>query len=691
MLRTRARTLPLAAVCLWTCLAAAPAPPTYVNVEAVIGRVEKGWATTPDPNAAGWQALFAAVRQDLANYSAPTATEDDRLRSLNHLYQVSAALDAVAWTPAAELRNELRDWLRPRMVLAWASKRLVETVNGLPPTADANVQGNRQQWVRFVGDDLGKALQSYESATEIRPRRAALGQVYAALNALQTRNQAQPWGPSQGLQVAVDDLFNGANLQVTADPASVSKKLANYVVESGPITRNGQTAYVTAGPFMGFGLMASDDGVMFFNRQALSSVTPINGFQQQVSADQQGKRAAKLYQFNATSTDQSVLTVVAILRPSGIQLFPESTHNVQANIGSAPQPGKGLTRGIASVLGLNQYKITQKVYDGAIGQIRQQTYEGSREEAAEKSAEKAAQTNSQLANVFHGPSTLDVKNFEVDSLHLRSRPEFVLVDGLLKWRGAGEQVGAEMPRPSRFLVANPGVSADVHLGSIMTNLTRGYLQDPSTKSVTNLMVVTHKVPPGTPAKEGVVVSENVDFPTYLKAVTDSRAANDPAVQAIRVKKPGRAPEFSVERNGYLVAIVHDFALEVPAPAAAAKGGLFGPPAQIYRIEAPDAEFVISFQVAPATGDLPVRLTGRIESFDAGPGSKVIAINDDETKGSALTAFTATTVMNVFGQKLKGQPIDAPLGDLKIPGFTLTSVSPIDPTGWMRVVLTPQAQ
>ena len=480
MKRIRAGSLALIVAGLGACLGAAPATPSFVNVEAVIAKVRQEWArpgATPDPNAPGWNALFDSVAKDLAAFSS-AKTEDDRLRSLNHLYQISVALDSVSWAPATSLRNELRAWLRPRMTLAWATKRLVETVNGLPATTDPAVRGNRQQWLKFVGDDLGKALRDYDAAADVRPRRAALGEVYSALNALQARNQAVAWEPSVALQAALNDLYNGPNFQATADAASVSPRLANNVVESGPVTRNGQTAYVTAGQFLGFGLMASDDGIMFYNRQALSSVTPINGFQQQVSSDPQGKRAAKLYQFNATSTDSSVLTIVAVLRPSGIQFFPDSTHGTDATVGAAPLPGKGLGRGIASLLGLNQYKITQKVYEGAIGKIRQETVQGSREEAAERTAERASQVNSQLAGAFVGPDTLAVKNFEVDALRLRSRPEFVLVDGRLKWRGASDQVGAEMPKPAKFLTADPGVSADVHLASVMTNLTRGYLQDP---------------------------------------------------------------------------------------------------------------------------------------------------------------------------------------------------------------------
>jgi hypothetical protein len=337
---------------------------------------------------------------------------------------------------------------------------------------------------------------------------------------------------------------------------------------------------------------------------------------------------------------------------------------------------------------MNATKITQKVYEGAIGQIRQQVVEGSIEEAAERSASRVAQTNANLANVFVGPNKLAVKTFEVDELRLRSRPQFVIVDGRIKWRNASDQVGAETPKPWRFATVASGVSADLHLASVLTNLVRGYFQGEKVKTITNLMVVTRKVAPGTPAKEGVTVSENVDFAKFVAATNEARAANDPKVQALRVKKPGQSPEFSVDRNGALVAIVHDFSLEVPAPEAAAKGGLTGPPARIYRIEAPAAEFAISFQVAPAQNDQPIRLKGKVEGFDAGPGAKVFAINDDEAKAQQLSALTAQIVLAGFRGKIQGQPIDVPLADLNIPGFTLNSVSPVDPSGWMRVILTP---
>ena len=58
---------------------------------------------------------------------------------------------------------------------------------------------------------------------------------------------------------------------------------------------------------------------------------------------------------------------------------------------------------------------------------------------------------------------------------MRSRPDRALLGGTLHWLGR-DQVGADMPQPSWLAVPAPGGSADVHLSSIMTNLSRGYLQ-----------------------------------------------------------------------------------------------------------------------------------------------------------------------------------------------------------------------
>ena len=84
-------------------------------------------------------------------------------------------------------------------------------------------------------------------------------------------------------------------------------------METGPVYRKGYWSQVTAGPKTGFGLLPSDDGIAFYNKQTLVSVTPITDFQNQIAADPQGQRAAKLYQFSTTSYDWSELTITTVL------------------------------------------------------------------------------------------------------------------------------------------------------------------------------------------------------------------------------------------------------------------------------------------------------------------------------------------------------------------------------------------
>ena len=671
-------------------IGAAPAAPSYLGIDRTIEKVRADWTkpgAAPQPNAPGWNAFFDAVRGDLAAYGA-AKTDDDRLKFLGRLYQESAALAGVSWAPAGEVREGLRSWLRPRVKLAWAERHLTDAVKALPPAADDAAKGNRDRWVGFVQNDLGTALQSYEGAGTVKERQEALKQVYAALHALDEGNKARPWGYSLALKAALDDLYNRPNLDATADVASLSPALNTNIVTSGPIDFKGQRSYVTAGPKTGFGLLPSGDGILFYNSQALTNVTPISGYQQQVASDPKGKRAAKLYQFNATSTDHAELTITAILRPSGVAVAPSYRHNVAAAVSSNPIQGKGLGRAVASVVGLNQGKITDKVYEASVGKIVQGVADGAAELGQIKAAEGAAQKNAQLANVLVGNNTARVKDVEITGLSLASRTEGAVIGGTVRWLGAPEQVGADAPQPPALETYQGGVTADIHLSSILTNLARGYIQSPNVQGVENLLIVTKKLPPGAPPAEGIATTRNADYATFLKAAEESAAANDPKVLAVRVKRPGRSPEFAADKDGHLVAIVHDFLLEVPAPASAARGGLAGPAARIYRITAPDAEFDIEFHVEPVTPSGPLRLAGKIVGFDPGPKAQVYALNASETEATPLPAFTNSLVLSVFGNKLKGQPIDVPLGNLNLPGFALTGVSPLDPSGWIRFNLMP---
>ena len=667
---------------------AAPAAPTYVGVERTIESIRQAWAkpgAEVPPNANGWNALFDALLQDLRLYSKADS-DADRLKALERVSQVSEALGAVSWEPAAKLREELRQWVEPRVRLASARQRLNDAVKALPDSTNPNIQANRSRWVDFVQKDLAQAVRNYDAADTVAQRQTALRKIYEALASMKQQNPDLSWEPSSELSASVNDLFNRPNLNVTADVSTVAPVFEANLVESGPVTRKGYTSMVTAGPKTGFGLLPSDDGIVFYNSQAMTSATPIWDFHQQMEQDPKGRRATKLYVFSATTYDWSELSVTVIVRPSGLELIPSATHCIDAAIGSVPACGGEVARAIAAMIGFDKEKINQKVYEGALPKFQERIPTEAAEETQERIGEESEKRNADLqAKYLIGNDTAAINEFLITRLSLRSRPEAINVGGLFQWRDAPDQRGADAPQPPRLATTyDPGVTADIHISSLLTSGASGLWRQFSVQFVKNLVIVTKAVPPGTPPKDAVTVRVNVDYANYLAGVDNARKANDPRVTALRVFRPQQPPEFSTDARGFLVVLIHDFQVDVPAPDPNAGGNLLGMPAKVLRIKVPLAEVAISYQVDTTSPTL--RLKGKIEEFNPGTNPTVLAINDDETKATPLTRFTSAFVMTALGTRIRNQNIDVALDQLKIPGFAIRSVSPLDPSGWMRVNL-----
>jgi hypothetical protein len=658
-----------------------------VSVRKTIESIRQAWSRpgAQDPNAPGWESFFTTLLDDLREYSQAQGPST-RLAPLYRIYQMSSALGTVDWPPAAQVREELRQWLRPRVRLAWAEQRLEQAVRNLPPTSDSQALANRERWVQFVDNDLGQALAQYGQAATVSQRQQALDRVHQALKALQTRNADRPWQPSYDLQAAVSDLFNQPNLDITADVSVVSPLFDQNLVTSGPVYRKGYWSQVAAGPKTGFGLLSSDDGISFYNSQLLTSTTPIYDFQNKLEQDPQGRRAAKLYCFSLTSIDAAQLTVYAALRSNGLALAPAYNHNIDAQICSAPAPGGGLKRAIAGLIGMNQNKITQKVYEGALQDMQQRIPQEAQEEAEERIAVEASKRNADLSKYLIGNNMAAIQNFLITGLSLRSRPEAVYVGGLLQARSGDKQRGADAPQPARLAVPDAGLTADVHLSSVLTSGVAALLQRPDVQLVENVMILTKDVPPGTPPKEAVTIRVNVDFPTYARVAEETRRANNPKVAALRIKRPTYPPEFAADARGFLVGIIHDLEIDVPAPDPKSQAGsVIGVPAQTLRIRIPQLEAAFSYQVeTPAP--LSHRVKAKLEDFTPAPTSEVLAMNGDESKSTRLSRFSGALVLSALAVRARSQPIEASLDNLKLRGFAIQSISPLDPTGWVRVNL-----
>lgn len=668
--------------------AAAPAPTSYVGVEKAISAIRQeltGKSGSENPSAPGWNALCDSLIADLKEYSKGS-NPAERLVPLNRIYQVSTALASVPWDPAAKLREELRQWLRPRVRLAWAEKRLDEKIQSLPPTEDKSLKANRQRWVEFVEEDLGKALGQYNNAATVSQRQEGLKRVHQAIAALRTKNTEHPWQYASDLQDAMNELFNRPNVDITADLSIVSPFFDQNLVTTGPVFRKGYWSYVTAGPKTGFGLLPSDNGISFYNSQLLTSVTPVTDFNQQVGSNPQGQRATKLYSFSATTYDWSQMTVYTLLTTAGMFLTPASTHNIDAAIGSCPAPGGGFGRLVAGLIGMNQNRINQKVYEGAIGQFQQRIPQEAQEEAEERIGEKRAELNAQLRRYLIGDDMAKVAGFLVTRLSLRSRPEAVYVGGLFQSQAGDRQRGADAPRPAALAVPDAGLTADVHLSSILNSAADGLFHNAVVQTTDNLLVVTKDAPPGAPPKDAATIRRNVDFAAYSLAVDDVKKAGNPKVTALWFKRPPHPPEFAVDAQGRLVATLNDLELFVPAPDPKVQAGaVIGVPARILQIKIPHLEVSLSYTVDSSDPGSP-RVKASIAEFAPSPASTVMAIENDPAKAKPLTRFSGAIVISALAARLRGLPISADLDKLKLRGYAVRSVSQLDPSGWVRVTL-----
>ena len=199
--------------------------------------------------------------------------------------------------------------------------------------------------------------------------------------------------------------------------------------------------------------MSSDDGIAFYNRQQLTSVTPVWDFQNRIESDPQGRRAAKLYQFSATTYDWAELTITTVLRGSGLQIWPSYTHTIDAAISSVPTEGHGLGRAIAGMIGMDEDAINQRVYEGAIGEFRQQIPQEALEEATERIAVEAAQRNADLRSKgLVGDNTLAVRDIPGQG------PVSAVATGVCAGRRTPGHEGC--PRPAWCRCAGPCVASE---------------------------------------------------------------------------------------------------------------------------------------------------------------------------------------------------------------------------------------
>jgi hypothetical protein len=663
--------------------ASAPTAPSFSAVEKIMARVETDWAElTPaqNPHAQSWFDLFNAIRADLKLYTT-TDSADQRVAALTRLHKNAAALQPSTWPPAVELREELRHWLRPRVALSWAEYRILEKDSG----ADA---AEREKWASFIEESLRPAVQQLEAASNVRARRDAVERVQESLSAIDSLGSPSTHDSSRTLQAALADLYAGPNLELSIDSSAISSLIGpDGIVEPGPVFFRNQWSYVTPGALRGIAFIPTPDGVQVSISQDFTSVTPIRGFQDQMEQDPRAKRATRMYSFSATTRNDAILTMTALFRmATGLHLAPGYQHGVSAAINSTPVRGQGLTRAFASFLGYSQKRITDEVYENAIGRMRDEVVSGSIELSSIRTSQNAARLNDQIRPYILDEKTIARDRFGVTDLRLQTLSSHAQATGNVMSAGGKYKVPARSPQPRISSSTEPGIAADFHLPAVLESMAGGIWESPEIQDIQNVVITREGVD-----AQGVNIERterNVDFKTFLERVKEVKASGK-IPRTVRLVRPEAPVAFAVDSAGRLVILFENLTIEIPAPAQAATASILtGPAAQVYRIEASQPELVVEIVVEPTAPGVAPRVLGKIVTLDPGPGLKVLAIDQDDSNTAPLNVVQARVVTTAFSTQLAGQTLPLPSEAFNRPGLFLRSVSPLDPSGWMRANLIP---
>ena len=135
-----------------------------------------------------------------------------------------------------------------------------------------------------------------------------------------------------------------------------------------------------------------------------------------------------------------------------------------------------------------------------------------------------------------------------------------------------------------------------------------------------------------------------------------------------------------------MAILHDVEIEVPAPDKSSQAGsVIGVPAKILRLKIPQLEVAFSHTTESTTPGSHT-LRAKVEDFTPSSNSQVLAINEDASKPTADPVQRGAG-HHALGARLRSLPITASLDNLNVRGFAIQSISPLDPSGWMRLSLS----
>lgn len=617
---------------------------------------------------------------------------DARVAAYESLEQQAAWFESQsAESASVETGKALARWVEPRLKAIRYAVSARDTVNRV----DSGLTPEYKEVYNTLVLPLVDSLEQYEAADKVGLRFDAREKVRALVSKLSDKLTELNWPDAGKIIEAIESRWESPNLLITVSAEGLKPLLDRSIVNNEAIQYKGRVSYVTPGDRQGYGLIPSDDSLAFYVRQAMTSVTPVTDFEQQVQSNQGGRILTRAYALGNTIQNDSILTMSFAVRPTGVAMTPSYENNVQPQLSIAPRQGGGLTRMVMGIAGMSQQRVVNEIYNRSIGQIQSETAVNSKELGQLRANEAASELNDSLKSFARSEDSLAFDKIVAERIKTRTEPTHIHAETRVLYDVKGiRSIGPLDVPPPLDPVDDRYITAALHVPNVMENLAANFFEEISKRGKATIAFLPDNDGDGALEVEiqsgqellHMAVGESLRI---TKEPKGAKLASGAPFGAITISEQKLVPHFSMDDKGHLVMLFKAFKMDIAAPALTmfSDGRLGG----AIRIDSPGAELDMEIINLPASGGQPERLALKVHSFQLDPRSKIYAYTEAGKEPTELSAFRKATVLAAASGFLASRPLDLPLDALRFGDkVKVVKVAPIGKLGWYQFVVDADA-
>lgn len=660
---------------------AANAAPTYRNVIDQLDKISPN--ASPEIKDAATK-----LKTDLANQIQATDLNErlDRLKKLQE--------DSVKWAswtaadPAADqVSKAVNRWVDPRLkAIEYAISARDSIKAGTNGTTDEHKKAYDEIVVPLID-----VLHQYEVADKTGLRFDAREKIRSLVSRLEERLKQLSWPDAQEIINTIESRWESPNLMFTVSAEGLRPLLDRGFVNPESILYKGRVSNVTPGEKKGYGLIPSDDSIAFYIRQAMTSITPVTDFQQQVQSNQGGRILTRGYNLGNTIQNDSIVTMSVAVRPTGVALSPSYVNSVQPQLSIGPKQGGGMTRAVMGLAGMNQQRIVGTIYQRSIGQIQSETEVNSLELGQLRANESAAMINEKLSGFLRSNDSLIFERIVAERIKVRTEPTHIHAETRVLYQVPGiRSIGPLDVPPPLDPVDDRYITAALHIPNVVENLASNFFEELSKRGPATIAFLPDQDMDGALEVEvqsgqellHLAVGESLRI---TKEPKGAKLAPGQPFAAIKISEEKLVPHFTMDDKGHIVMMLKAFKMDIAAPALTlfSEGRMGG----AIRIDSPGAELDMEILNLPATKDQPERLAVKVHSFQLDPRSKIFTYSEASKEPTELSTFRKATVLAAASAFLASKPFDLPLDALRFGDkVKVVKVAPLGKLGWYQFVI-----